>query len=658
MKVSQFVFAPPVSSDSQEMRNIAQQWERFVSGQAADLSILPSTVRDAWIRSKEKGIDPALARAPHDELPPDPEMFHEEIRWISCAEPVLSFLRAIFTEPHQLLLLGDHQGRILQSHGGPKALVRAEEIRAIPGGRWGEDQVGCSVLGTSIYTNAPVQLRWQENYCVTWQDWINHSAPFHDPTTKEILGAVSISGYRELNHPQALELIVKAVGMIETGLREHAMKARVLLLEHFTRLVTRYPSEGLLAVDRHGCILDLNLSAEKQLSLPRAHILGRRIQALPAFQELLGQSLGTRLIDPQLAQEHLPGVTVFPVSADRTAGAAILLAQPSRPTAKKSPPQPWGTSYTFADLIGDSPRFRESRDFALTASQQDWPVLILGESGTGKELFAQAIHNASPRRSGPFVVFSCAGISDELIGAELFGYTEGTFTGALKGGKVGKLQLAHTGTLFLDDIDSMPPRMQASLLRVLEDHRVVPLGAYEPRSIDVRVIAATNADLEQAVREGRFRHDLYYRLSVFSLVLPSLRDRIEDIPLLTAHLLARLAPSMVVSDEALWLLASHTWPGNIRELRNVLVTALARAHNGKITAADLPPSFSRSLASSSNRAIAQALPPLKTTEREKIVQVLKQTASVQQAASLLGLHYSTLYRKLKKYGISLPPEQK
>src|SRR5262249_34616029 len=184
-----------------------------------------------------------------------------------------------------------------------------------------------------------------------------------------------------------------------------------------------------------------------------------------------------------------------------------------------------------------------------------------------------------PRRNGPFVVFTCAGITDELIGSELFGYVEGSFTGAAKGGRVGKLQLADQGTLFLDDIECMPPKMQVSLLRVLEDQRVLPIGATSPISIDVRIIASSNSDLERACNEGRFRRDLYYRLNVLTISLPPLRDRSSDVPLLAKHILSQFAPGTTLSDDALAALTAHIWPGNIRELRNVLLRAVGRAQN-------------------------------------------------------------------------------
>lgn len=635
-----------------DRRQIARKWERFVAGQEVDLSDVPPFTREAWVRSKKAGIDPAISRAPWEELPSDPEILRAEIEWLSCAEPVLALLQSILTEPHQLFGVTDHRCRILYTQGGPKAKAKAEEIRAIPGGKFREEDIGANAGGTVLHTGIPLQLTRQEHYCVNWQNWIAQGAPIHDPTTNEILGVVFSAGYQEFSNPRALELVIRAAAMIETGVREQETRARLSVLERFTQLTIRYPSEGLLAIDKRGYLLAVNPPAEKML-LPYSQLIGRRVQDLPLLREQLGQLATARPTEPPFLQERLPGATIFPVSAERAAGAVLLLPQLSRPVPKTSSQQSWTATYTFADLVGHSPHFRECLDLAYQASQHTWPVLLLGESGTGKELLAHAIHNASPRRQGPFVVFNCAGVSDDLIGTELFGYAEGTFTGALKGGKAGKVQLAHQGTLFLDDVDSMPLKMQATVLRVLEDSQVVPLGGQKPQWVDIRVIAAANCDLEQAVQEGRFRHDLYHRLHVLPVRVPPLRERVEDIALLAKHFLSRHAPSVSLTEEALELLAGYAWPGNVRELRNVLIAAAARAPQGLLTPSVLPLMLARS-PSPVAAAPPSSLRLLKDSETKLIARTLQQTQSVPQAASLLGLHYSTLYRKLKKYGIDLP----
>jgi transcriptional regulator with PAS, ATPase and Fis domain len=237
---------------------------------------------------------------------------------------------------------------------------------------------------------------------------------------------------------------------------------------------------------------------------------------------------------------------------------------------------------------------------------------------------------------------------------ELFGYDEGAFTGAVRGGKPGKIQLAHEGTLFLDDVDNLPAKMQVGLLRALENGQIVPLGGGKPRSVNIRVIAAANRNLEQLVREGKFRNDLYHRLRVIAVQLPPLRERSEDIPQLAKQLLSQESVQIGISEEVLDSLGKYNWPGNVRELKNVLMEAAAYTTSHQITFSDLPPAIARANAPSSQSR--QEI--LDNAEAQLIFQALRQTGSVTQAAQRLGLHHATIYRRMKKYHIPLPTERK
>ncbi|MEW6105628.1 MAG: sigma 54-interacting transcriptional regulator [Bacillota bacterium] len=245
--------------------------------------------------------------------------------------------------------------------------------------------------------------------------------------------------------------------------------------------------------------------------------------------------------------------------------------------------------YTFDDIIGDSPQIRQAIQIARKFAASDLPVLITGETGTGKELFAHAIHNASPRAREPFVCVNFAAMPSTLIDSELFGYEEGAFTGARKGGHPGLFEQAHKGTIFLDEIGDAPLECQAHLLRVLEDKRVMRIGGRGPIPVDVRVIAATNQDIEALAREGRFRRDLLYRLKALPLHLPSLRSRAQDIPLLARHFLAMAAPTRLrFSEEALGILGKYDWPGNVRQLESVVKYLALICPSDEIRPEDLP----------------------------------------------------------------------
>ena len=290
-------------------------------------------------------------------------------------------------------------------------------------------------------------------------------------------------------------------------------------------------------------------------------------------------------------------------------------------------------------------------------------ILITGESGTGKELFAHAIHQASPRAHAPFVRVNCVALPENLLESELFGYEEGAFTGARKGGKPGKFELAHRGTIFLDEIGDMPLSMQAKLLTVLQEREVERIGGTKPIRIDVQVLAATNRNLEELVKEGVFREDLYYRLNVVNLRIIPLRQRLDDIPLLVEALLPEINQRLrtrveQVSPEAVQLLCSYQWPGNVRALENLLERAiiLADLNDDNVLDEEHFPSLQKLAAQQGvsprlvNRTLAEAVEQL---EMEMIKKALRQTNNNKtQTAKVLGLHSSVLYRKLNKYDLA------
>ena len=251
-----------------------------------------------------------------------------------------------------------------------------------------------------------------------------------------------------------------------------------------------------------------------------------------------------------------------------------------------------GAWYTFGDIVAVTPASAQVKELAQRIAATDATVLLESESGTGKELYAQAIHNASPRQEGVFVAINCSNFNANTLESELFGYAEGAFTGAKKGGKVGLFEAANGGTLFLDEVSEMDIRFQAKLLRVLQEHRVRPVGAVKELDVDVRVIAACNADLNAYVAEGKFRQDLYYRLNTFPIHIPPLRERPGDIPALAEALLAqfsrKLRRPLRMTSEALEVLLGHSWPGNVRELRNVLEFAAYLSPDGAVLPESLP----------------------------------------------------------------------
>lgn len=314
-------------------------------------------------------------------------------------------------------------------------------------------------------------------------------------------------------------------------------------------------------------------------------------------------------------------------------------------------------SYTFQDILTCTSSMNRLKSYAMSVAEGDSSVLIEGESGTGKELFAQSIHNSSKRSNGPFVAVNCGAIPAELIQSEFFGYEEGAFTGAVRGGKKGKFELASGGTLFLDEIGEMPMAQQTALLRVLETKKISRVGGGEEIPVDIRLVCATNKDLMEECRAGRFRKDLYYRINIIHLDIPPLRERREDIFLLIGHFIRAIGNEsfprdVAFNDEQLIRLYHYDWPGNVRELKNVVerIRFGADADVGELLEAAEKPA-----AKSGNdlrEHVREIEIPEETDEEGKIRRILAECeGNVSMAARKLGVSRNTMYKKIRKYGL-------
>lgn len=333
---------------------------------------------------------------------------------------------------------------------------------------------------------------------------------------------------------------------------------------------------------------------------------------------------------------------------------------------KKLVEHAYKAKYVFEDLIGDSPALRQVIQFAKKIAAGETDILITGESGTGKEIMAQAIHNASKRSAGPFVALNCASLTSSLVESELFGFEEGAFTGAKKGGKTGLFEVADGGTILLDEIGELSPEVQAKLLRVLQERTVRKVGETTEIPIHVRVIASTNRDLKKMVEEGRFREDLYYRLNVLNIALPPLRERAKDAIPLARHFLSlysrKIGRPYSFSPEVFPAFTSYNWPGNVRELRNTIEFAANMCEESVITPLHLPAVLlAENTAAASGKTLSDIL---YETERQVVINALHSTGSSvegkKKAAKQLGISLATLYNKMKslRIGTEVEAEEK
>lgn len=314
--------------------------------------------------------------------------------------------------------------------------------------------------------------------------------------------------------------------------------------------------------------------------------------------------------------------------------------------------------YSFKRILGESEKLQAAKHVAKRAAKNDFPVLITGETGTGKEVFASAIHYASSRKTKPFIRINCAAIPSELLESELFGYAEGSFTGAKKGGKKGKFELANEGTLFLDEIGDMPLAMQSKILRALQEGEIERVGGDKPVPVNVRIIAATNKNLEHEMAERRFRTDLYYRLNVIALSLPPLRHRKEDINIYIDAFLSEINEkyhtSVTITDEARERLIRYAWPGNVRELKNAIERCYALSDDEQISHFTIPKSIMSAVEIQNYCASDKPLESMMAEIERSILlaEINKNGGNLRQTALRMGIHRVTLYKKLDKYGIS------
>lgn len=441
------------------------------------------------------------------------------------------------------------------------------------------------------------------------------------------------------------------------------------------------PYESLILIDAQGIVRFMSASNEGVYRIPVKEAIGKHIREvspktrLPRTLETGKAEIGRSMV---LKSKNRVIARIPLIRDGRVIGAAGKLMFMSPKKLKElyerienletkidfyqsELNQVYGGRYSFDSIIGASEPVRRAKDLARQAAATDAAVILTGESGTGKELFAHSIHQASRRRGMHFVRVNCAAIPADLIESELFGYEAGAFTGARTKGKAGKFELAHNGTIFLDEIGDMPMALQVKLMRVLEEKEVERIGARTPKPINFRVISATNRDLKKLIDKQDFRLDLYYRLNVVHIHLPALRQIREDIPSLFQHFFDRLSigkrPSIrAVAPEAVEAMQHYDWPGNIRELRNVVERAMIVCQGDTIERADLP--LEKTTAAPVRRPFSSDTPaPLKQllteTERQAILAALDHTGNNRaEAAKMLGIHRTGLYQKMRKHGIS------
>ena len=549
--------------------------------------------------------------------------------------------------------------------------------------RYGEMPIG--VVGTMntircVYfgrMDFPVRVKPYPTASVNIRDLIDGMKRATADGSRLILAGHNICHYCE-EHGIPAGLIQSSEESVFMSLVEAVRCVNVARLEQETNLfyrgIVEHVFEGIITVDGDNVIRTFNPTAERILGRRREDCVGQPVRsALPEGRLtaiLSGSQQHTNEIvringnncvlnsAPMRVEGARLGTLVTFQEAQAITNAESRLRDRLRERGHLA-------KYHFADILGDSRAIRAAIHQARRFAQVDSSILLMGETGTGKELFAQSIHNESERATGPFVAVNCAAIPENLMESELFGYEAGAFTGANKGGKAGLFEAAHEGTIFLDEVGEIPIALQSRLLRVIQEREVRRVGANRMIPINVRIICATNRDLREMIRQNRFREDLYYRLKVLSIQLPSLREREGDAAMIMQHYLTFYAnrfgkDSLRLTPAAAARVAAYSWPGNIREIRNISEQLAVLDESGTIEASDMEEvlplehpaaPFAAALSQPSEAPEAEDA-SLQSVQRHQIQEVLARTGSRAEAARILGISKTTLWRKCKELGLN------
>jgi len=458
------------------------------------------------------------------------------------------------------------------------------------------------------------------------------------------------------NKDKLLDFIRKMADLIAAKVVEKNTIYRLFLLNNQLETVLDFVAEGIVAVDDRAQITNINRAAAKMLDVKAREVVGFHINEIfpgTPIAEVL--HTGSAFVDREVKvwrgsrQQHYM-INAMPVLIEGSVQGVVASFR-----SALSRPAQIGNSCktTFDDIVGVSEALENVKDEARKAARGRTTILLTGESGTGKEVFARAIHADSERSDGPFIAINCAAIPENLLESELFGYEEGSFTGAKKGGKQGKFLLADGGTLFLDEIGDMPAALQAKMLRVLQERVVERVGGARALLVNLRIITATNRNLEEMVSEGLFREDLYYRLHVFPIHLPALRERRDDIMILARHFLAKHALANdktvpTIATDVVSFLEAYTWPGNIRELENVIECGVVKLSGNILETRHLPAKIVSTAKPTIKKVHAD---PEKALVEKALATYANSVDGKALAAASLGISLATLYRKITKHAL-------
>lgn len=604
-------------------------WKKFVDEGVLDSNRINERISESWHRCKEANVDPHINKG---QKILSSNIFQDQKKkseiFLDIAIPQIQYMRKTIDELQMMALLIDPDGYVLSLSGNEQTLKRAKHINFIEGVKWTEAAVGTNAIGTALEIEEAIMISGTEHYSVASHSWSCAAAPIHNDDGK-LIGVLDFSCPIEFSHPYMLGMVTSIAHAIE---RECSIRVHQNELHLIHRFLDVIDSDEQVVICNHR---DVIVSASKRV---RERVCNWSRMKLA---DLMHFGLKTKLEVPIYSNNRMIGKCIYVKENKQVKSFSTF---------------PFINGITFPGVIGTSSAFQHTLEEIKLVSPTDASVYVCGETGVGKEYVARAIHENSPRKNGPFIAVNCGALPKELMESELFGYAEGAFTGARRQGYKGKFEQADGGTIFLDEIGEVPPEMQVALLRVLQERTVTPIGSSKEVPVNIRIITATHKDLLRLVEEGKFRQDLYYRLHVYPLYVPSLIERKEDIPYFIQQFCERKNWNIVFPKSICNQFALHTWPGNIRELLNVLERIYILSQGREICEKQI--SFllqtmmgnQHQLELQTENKTENPLNFREKIQRDSMIEALEKTnGNVSLAAKLLDVPRSTFYKRMQKY---------
>ncbi len=635
-------------------QNIVLVRQQFLTHGVVEKGAVADTIARSWQRCLINGVD---VETPNNDLLTRQELairIEQNSQLITHAEPEMITLCEQIAHTQSMVVLSDREGIILSSMGHSEAMSHTQRASLLPGASWSEADRGTNAIGTALMEQSGVSVQGAEHF-MRYHHRLSCSAVPIFGADNALLGTLDVSNNLSTPQQHTLALVKMASQMIENRLFYASHRADFILHFHARPEFIGTLWEGIAMFSDNGELIAMNRSGQFQLnmSIDREALSTNTIKFDQLFDTLLSSLI---------KQVSSSSNVVFPLrlsNGARVFARMDIATQPAKTELSQIGKRASAASLEM--LTSHDPQISLAIQQVKQVLNRQIPILIQGETGAGKELFARAIHEASNRRHGPWVAVNCAALPEGLIEAELFGYEEGAFTGAKRKGSVGKIEQANGGTLFLDEIGDMPLSLQARLLRVLQERSVTPLGSTKSQPVDFDLVSATNQKLKDKVASSEFRSDLYYRINGLSVNLPALRERTDLKALIQFILQIEHVAYAEITPNAMQILEIHPWPGNIRQLHNVLRTALALADGAPIDVTHFTQDFLDELSltsvsvdgvdTSALKSPTQPL-PLKTMEDNAIERAMQQhQGNISAVARQLGISRNTLYRKLRLSGL-------